>query len=670
MNKILVVFLLLTLTIYGESESIADSVVVTATVDDIELSLDAGYSYVDIDNTKGQRSIAEILRSVPGVTSAPIGGVGNYETVSIRGVSGSRIAVFLDGVPLQSSMGGAVDLSRFSAKSLEGIEVYKGITPARFGGNSLGGVINLVSKKGDAESSRMISLMMGSFHEYRGTVQLFEPRDSLSFRGFIDYHSGDNNYPYLDRNSTPYNLNDDKLEELKNNRSANFVTQIGMHRELTKLNLDIDWTHRTKTLELPATEGLVNHTALFSGREERLIASVSHTVNDISLYHVLSGIYQENEIFWTGLDNFGVAHGTISGEDWAALKSESMIGEYSVLYQGMVGNRLGIDGRVSGRFEQMIPSAETTVDGLGEWKSNRLSGGNATDLSLYLGRITTILGGSITAHRSFTEGGENRFSGVDLELQSTINIDWSSRLGVNAYFNDGAGSVFANGALYSKVPTIRQLYGYSGAILPNPDLDREEGVTSELGVSHKSDKIAAEVTFFYNYFPNMIVNVSDGRISRADNMGENRSMGIEQTLFWQLSRIFSISESITFQNTENRKKLFNGNKLPNQPQFSLFTDLNIEPTTQTLLSIQTSYESILYRDFENRLPYPSKEGSIGSFNISLYASWNKEWITIGGGVRNIFDGRKSDDSEQTLESGYYGTLYPGRVFNLEMKFIF
>ncbi len=670
MNKILVVFLLLAITLYGDSESIADSVVVTATVEDIQLSLDAGYCYLDIENVKGERSIAEILRTVPGVTSAPIGGVGSYETVTIRGVSGDRIAVYLDGVPLQSSMGGAVDLSRFSAKSLEGIEVYKGITPARFGGNSLGGVINLVSKKNEGISSQMISLMMGSFGEYRGTAQLFEPRDSLSFRGFIDYHTGDNNYPYLDRNSTPYNLNDDKTEELNNNRSTNFVSQIGMHRVLPKLDLDIDWSHRTKTLELPATEGLVNHTALFSDREERVITSISHRINDLSLKHILSGIYREDEIFWTGLDNFGIAHGTISGEDWAALRSESVIGGYSVLYQGMVGSRLTIDGRVSGRFEQMIPSEETTVDGVGEWKSNRLSGGNATDLSLYLGQITTTLGGSVTAHRSFTEGGENRFSGVDLESQSTINIDWSSRLGVSGFFNDGAGSAFINGAFYSKVPTIRQLYGYSGAILPNPNLEREEGVTSELGVSHNFERVAAEVTLFYNYFPNMIVKVSDGRISKSMNQGENRSMGIEQTLFWQLSPIFSINESITFQNTKNLTKLYYGNKLLNQPQFSLFTDLNVEPTDHLLFSLQLSYESLLYRDLANLQPFPSKAGSKGRFNMSLFASWNNEWITIGGGARNVFDGRKSDDSDQSTESGYYGKLYPGRVFNIETKFNF
>ena len=106
--------------------------------------------------------------------------------------------MFLDGVLLQSSMGGAVDLSRFSADALEGIEIYKGITPARFGGNSLGGVINLVTKKGSSEPSRTLSLLVGSFGEFRGTAQLFEPFEQLNFRGFIEYHGGDNDYPYLD----------------------------------------------------------------------------------------------------------------------------------------------------------------------------------------------------------------------------------------------------------------------------------------------------------------------------------------------------------------------------------------------------------------------------------------------------------------------------------------
>jgi len=666
MIKVTVVFLLLTLAVYGQAESIIDSVVVTADVDDVELSLDAGYRYVAIDETKGERSIAEILRSVPGVTTAPIGGVGSFETVAIRGVDGSRVSVFLDGVPLQSSMGGAVDLSRFSAEALEGIEVYKGITPARFGGNSLGGVINLVTKKGEEKSSRTLSLMMGSFSEFRGTAQLFEPFDSLRFRGFIDYHGGENDYPYVDRRFTD-NDSDDVMAVLNNNESNSFVSQIGLNRQFASLDFDIDWTHRSKTLGIPAAEGMVNYTAESSDREERLIARLNHALNEFSLEHVLSGIYSEDEIFWTGFDNFGVAHGTLSGEDWAILKSESVIGEYQILYHGMLGDLLFMDGRSSGRFEQMLPSSETSVDGFGEWKSNRVSGGNAVDLSLYLGRFTTAVGGSFTAHRSSTDGGKYRFTDMDLEAQTTINLDWSSRLGVNTYFNDGAGSVFANGALYSKIPSLRQLYGYVGAVLPNPDLDREQGWTTELGVSHKTESMATELTLFFNHYENLIITSFDGRISRAVNLGENRSFGLEQTLFWQLSPLFSINESITFQKTENYTY---GKFLPNQPTFALYTDVTIEPIEGTAVSALMTYESLLYRDLPNLHPFPSKIGSIGRFNMSLFASWSREWFTVSGGMRNLFDKRVHDDSRYTLESGYYTTLYPGRSLHLETKFTF
>jgi outer membrane cobalamin receptor len=56
------------------------------------------------------KSVADAIAEHTGIQTRKYGGMGSFQTISIRGVKGSEILVLLDGVPLNSAMGGAVDL--------------------------------------------------------------------------------------------------------------------------------------------------------------------------------------------------------------------------------------------------------------------------------------------------------------------------------------------------------------------------------------------------------------------------------------------------------------------------------------------------------------------------------------------------------------------------------
>ena len=57
------------------------------------------------------KTIPEVLEETPGITVRQAGGLGQLSTVSIRGSSAEQVAVFLDGVRLNTAAGGAVDFS-------------------------------------------------------------------------------------------------------------------------------------------------------------------------------------------------------------------------------------------------------------------------------------------------------------------------------------------------------------------------------------------------------------------------------------------------------------------------------------------------------------------------------------------------------------------------------
>jgi len=90
--------------------------------------------------------LSEALDLLPGVT---VGGTGirNEKTVYVRGFSLTRVPVFLDGVPIYMSYDRSFDFQRFSTFDLSEIIVTKGFTSVLYGANTMGGAINMVSRK-------------------------------------------------------------------------------------------------------------------------------------------------------------------------------------------------------------------------------------------------------------------------------------------------------------------------------------------------------------------------------------------------------------------------------------------------------------------------------------------------------------------------------------------
>jgi outer membrane receptor protein involved in Fe transport len=96
----------------------------------------------------GARDVGDILRPLPSVTiNATATG---KQTVSIRGSNPNEVAIFLDGLRLNDSNTGLVDLSSIDLNDLERVEVVKGGATTLFGQGAFGGVISLTSKIPDS----------------------------------------------------------------------------------------------------------------------------------------------------------------------------------------------------------------------------------------------------------------------------------------------------------------------------------------------------------------------------------------------------------------------------------------------------------------------------------------------------------------------------------------
>jgi len=84
-------------------------------------------------------------------------------SVNMRGLNSSaRTLVMLDGVPLNKADGGGVNWNRINTESVDRIEVIKGPGSAMYGGNAMGGVINVITKDIKDKPSGSVKLSAGS----------------------------------------------------------------------------------------------------------------------------------------------------------------------------------------------------------------------------------------------------------------------------------------------------------------------------------------------------------------------------------------------------------------------------------------------------------------------------------------------------------------------------
>lgn len=90
--------------------------------------------------------ISHTLNLLPGVTLANVG-PRNESVVYVRGFDLRQIPVFIDGVPVYVPYDGYVDMGRFTTVDLAQVNVSKGFASILYGANTMGGAINLVSRK-------------------------------------------------------------------------------------------------------------------------------------------------------------------------------------------------------------------------------------------------------------------------------------------------------------------------------------------------------------------------------------------------------------------------------------------------------------------------------------------------------------------------------------------
>ena len=148
---------------------VVEPVVVTATkLETPAEQLGASVTVIDGEDfeTYHYPTVDDALRTVPGVEIRRSGSFGKTTSISIRGTNPSQTQVLVDGVRVKSPTLGQAELSDLAPELIERIEVIRGPQSTLYGADAIGGVVNIITKKGSGPFSARVEQEIGNYDTY------------------------------------------------------------------------------------------------------------------------------------------------------------------------------------------------------------------------------------------------------------------------------------------------------------------------------------------------------------------------------------------------------------------------------------------------------------------------------------------------------------------------
>ena len=202
---------------------------------------------------------------------------------------------------------------------------------------------------------------------------------------------------------------------------------------------------------------------------------------------------------------------------------------------------------------------------------------------------------------------------------------------------------------YFRDPSVFELFSTSFGILPNPDLQAEQGEQAEIGFSYKSKKIKASTSLFANRIRNRIHYYTSGMLSKPINDTEESDVyGIEGELSAEMFKWLKINTNATLQNPGN---------LPNEPKEQYYSSLLFILPYSFEISLEGEAHSLIYRDRAQKKEIPGN-----AFYHAMFSYKPTDKTKISFYARNLTGGE--------YEHIYDAIPTPGRTFSVSYSHLF
>jgi vitamin B12 transporter len=144
--------------------------------------------------TQQYRTLPDALNTVPGLNVVQTGGTGGQTSVFMRGTNSNHTKVLIDGIDVSdpSNPNGSFDFAHLLTSDIQQVEVLRGPQSGLYGSDAIGGVISIITQKGDGPARWTASNEAGSFGTFNQSVGVSGSQDNYNYAASISHvHASD-----------------------------------------------------------------------------------------------------------------------------------------------------------------------------------------------------------------------------------------------------------------------------------------------------------------------------------------------------------------------------------------------------------------------------------------------------------------------------------------------
>ncbi len=590
----------LALEIVGPSETVLVTAAGTPqTVDEVSKAVSV-VSAQEIEQ-RDEYSIAESLRTVPGLRIQQLGGPGTFARIQTRGLRDSDTAILVDGLRLRDAASTQSDATSFIEElftvNSDRLEVLRGSGSSLYGTNAIGGVINVISDQGGGATHGQLQLEGGQLGLFRGRAQLAggvgdnrfvysgglsllnvsdgineTPTRNFSGQGFARYNFTPNislssrlfgNTAYLALTDSPFIL------------PGIILPPAGSIIDAHALSLDQQRRFETGQ---PITPGNANFIPNLHDPDNRrdsnfltVALTFNHRLNDSFGYRASYQRVNTNRQFSDGPAGvrfeplFNSASGFNGRIDTFNLQADARLGRHNLLNVGYEFERERYIGR--NRDENPDLAFRTDAGTDVEQRSNAFFIQNqfrAVENRFQASVAFRVQSFDLKQPEFF--GGTSVYSGLQFESPKTAYTGDGS---LSYFFNSSGTKIRAHVGNGYRAPAPFERFGssfFDGVFSPfgDPRLRPERSIAVDGGIDQRvaRDRVLLSATYFYTRLQEVIVFDFSGGVDPSTdpfgrfggylNTGGGLARGVELAASAKPYRTLDLSLSYTYTNAVNR----------------------------------------------------------------------------------------------------------------------
>jgi outer membrane receptor protein involved in Fe transport len=505
----------------------------------------------------GAHTAAEALQAIAGarVDMAPtsLSANGKAESLlSLRGFDPRDVIVLIDGVPTYEPFFRVLDLRQIPVSNIAKITVVKGPSSVLYGPNALGGVVNIVTKRGAGPVHGQVNASYGDYETYRGGGAASGSQNGLEY--FANASFVDSGGWLMSRDFGETRNEDGGVRNNSDYRDVLLAGNVGYYRGLSGFTLTAD--HYQFAGGVPFSMEAVEPGTLWRETWKKTAVAVH------GQWAAGDWLLARGRAFYTRFYNTIATYedasmAAIADEGGAVSTYDNDVYGYVLLPQFRFGDFGSLT--LSNIYKRDVVRTQDETGG--KWRpfgAETYCAGAEYGLHVY--RFDFTLGGAYNVYR--------RTETPNPELgRDDSSVDYQGGL---AYTPLEMLTLFAAGAHKSAFPDLKTLYGSNG----NPDLDPEFAYNFDAGVRLRPlEQFSLESTYFYSDVTDLIGKRDTGNEFYFENIDRALIQGVESLARVNVLRgLLSVAANHTWMATKDERASRRLHSLDFRPEHTAFVD--------------------------------------------------------------------------------------------------